>query len=209
MKCASVASVASVAILKLRMLSDEEFIKYTSKREFADGELEALEKFSNKEHGKILCCGYLPNASEKCIRIVITTLGFTLWIPQCLYNKYDVQVNQYVSIVDDETQSCWIADGSYGFVKINIDKKSLEGESKKYADDNLDIRTAKVIDFAKRNFVNNTQLYPDRIQNTIGYLKERPNEIPSSSLITKEKLSNQLSAINFRIRLGGDYSIKF
>lgn len=144
-----------------------------------------LEKFTQKKFGKL----WNFELYSKGIRILTSEVGFSVWFPQEIWGAFDVQVNEYLTMVPDETSECWLARGNYCFIKIDIDKASVgpplsEGNPKEY------------LSFAKRvvqkNFLENPQLYPDSEWNTINWKRANPN-----------------SPVLFRWRMGGDFQINF
>jgi hypothetical protein len=115
-------------------LNDSDF---ANKKDLNELDAMALEKNTGKKFGTLLKCGIVDG-----IRYLLTDKGFSIWIPQYIYYKYDIQVNRYLSTIDSNN-NMWIADKNYVFVKIDITADDLNGDDKKYMNTNLDVRSDK------------------------------------------------------------------
>lgn len=177
--------LASLNYQMTKFLSDKEFIEHSLK-DVTSNECQELSKCLEKKYGKILKTSI---TSEGC-RVIVSDDGFTILFPASVWHKFDVQVNDYLVIVERE---CWACDTSYTFVKIIVNKADIDDpQMLVYCDDDVMKRLNAVIGFLNKNFINNTQAYPDSEYFTIGsYLKNSNTPRP------------------FRMRLGGRFRISF
>ena len=92
-------------------------------------------------------------------------------------------------MIDDE---CWACNENYVFIKINIDKNSVNKTFTEYISIDSNIRYNKIVNFINRNLIKNNRCFSDSEHFTIGYYMEYPDyKIP------------------FRMRLGGDFKFNF
>lgn len=166
-------------------LSDKEF-DTKSLNDATTDDCKELAKCLEKKYERIL---KLSITKEGC-RVIISDDGFTLLFPTSVWHKFDVQVNNYLNIVEN---ACWACDTGYTFVKINVNKSEMDDPKMLvYCDDDASKRLTAVTGFLNRNFINNTQAYPDSEYFTIGSYLKSP-DIPRP----------------FRMRMGGGFKISF
>ena len=182
-------------VRKIGMLTDEQFEAKCKEGNFTVAEMERLEELTGKSFGTILRCFEGPDFEARTTgyRILLSTKGFTIFIPPRIYHQFDKEVDRYLVIVnEDSEQECWICKGDWAFLKIDVSKEELDEDTKDYASDDLEARQRKVRFFLCQNFVRNKQLFPDSDYFTIGSCLKNPD-----------------TPLPFRIRLRGNYTIKF
>jgi len=155
---------------------------------FATSKMKALSTWTgNLIFGKYRGHRVLNNG----IRLLSHTGGFALFIPPEIFHKFDKGVR--ISLPPDMALECWIAGKGYAFVKVDVRAELLEDDSGKlYIDDDLEVALDRIEKFTFDNYVNAPQLYPDSDYFTIG-----------------SYLMNPDAPRPFRIRLGGEHSVRF
>ncbi|VBB18118.1 hypothetical protein YASMINEVIRUS_581 [Yasminevirus sp. GU-2018] len=174
-----------------QFLPDKEFSEIVAKGvEFiTDDHCNKLTDSLEKKYAKILKVGITKGGC----RIVLSDDGFTILFPENVWHKFDVQLNDRLTIVE---RDCWACDTTYTFVKVLFDKNEVIDEFNQYLldyiSDNLDKRMNAVVNFLNKNFIDNPRAYPDSEYFTIGsYLKNPQMPRP------------------FRMRLGGNFRVSF
>jgi hypothetical protein len=127
---------------------------------------------------------------EKNIRILSHTGGFAIFLPPDLWRRLDFQVP--LVFPENEDAECWIAGKGFALVKFDVDLSALDEEVKEYASADPATALNKIEGFAKKNFFENRQAYPDSSYFTHGSFKDNPN-MPRP----------------FRMRFGGNFQYQF
>jgi hypothetical protein len=157
--------------------------------EFTAEHLQALTRLTTKQYGERIFAAFTVKEGLRCL---LTSSGFTVFIAPELFHLFDEQADRYLTLGPHEQDECWIARGTWAFVKLDVQADQLGPAIAAYADPDIEVRKRKVHEFALRNFVNNPQLFPGKEYFTIGsYLREPEKVRP------------------MRYRRGGDFRVVF
>ena len=146
----------------------------------------SLENWSGKIFGEL----HDVDVDSTGVRLLASKRGFSVWFPPNVWQKFDVQVNDFLSMVGNENSECWLATGKFAFIKIDIDPTDMDDPLLKTGDPAEYLRYAHR--FLEANFKNNSRCYPDSEWNTIGYRRKDPG-----------------APVPFRVRLGGNFRLQF
>ena len=148
--------------------------------------IEAVARWTGKRFGELR--GH--RIIDKDVRILSHTGGFAIFLPEELWRKLDYQVP--LTFPENESSECWIAGRGFAFIKCDVNPSEVEGSGRDFISDNLETALAKIETFARKNFFDNRQAYPDSSYFTHGSFKDSP-DMPRP----------------FRLRLGGNFRYQF
>lgn len=124
------------------------------------------------------------------IRILSHTGGFAVFLPPKIWRELDFQVP--ISFPENNEASCWIADKNFVFLKIDTIASELEGSTRDYISDDLEVALNKIESFVNENFFEDRRARPDSNYFTHGSFEDYP-DMPRP----------------IRFRLGGNFYYRF
>jgi hypothetical protein len=147
---------------------------------------------------------------ERGVRVVLTDACILVFIPKDLWQTYDHTLDKFLRMVDSYeadpfvaataavntataavNTECWIATDQYAHVKLDFDMSRRAEESELRCYDPA-VRAKAAATFARFNFIQNRQLYPESEYFTMRSFLEKP-DMPRPH----------------RARLGGEYRISY
>lgn len=161
---------------------------FSRNREASEARRKDLEAATGKSFGGLVA---VDRHADTGAVALVHERGFAAFLPETLYDKFDVSLNPFLVCVE---RACWLTRSTDAFIKTDVDAKVL-AKDPLYADyvaADPATRLRAALQFIDLNFATNPRAYPDSNYFTIGFRKRNPS-----------------ADVPMRIRMGGDWTPRF